>query len=78
MGAISVVQNDRRRIDYNTELLNEAKRAVRDAWKHLRRLRASNEASMLVIRQSQDMIAEMTGGGNNGGNNQSAPPNLAS
>jgi hypothetical protein len=63
MGAISVVQNDRRRIDYNTELLNEAKIAVRDAWKHLRRLRASNEASMLVIRQSQDMIAEMTGGG---------------
>ena len=56
------MQKDRRWTDDTTELLSEAKRAVRDAWEDLRRLRACNEASKLMIRQSQRLIAEISGG----------------
>jgi len=56
------VQKDRRWTDDTTELLSEAKRAVRDAREDLRRLRACNEASKLMIRQSQRLIAENSGG----------------
>ena len=56
------MQKDRRWTDNKSALLNETNRVIRDALEDLKRLRACNETSKLMIRQSQRLIAEMSGG----------------
>jgi hypothetical protein len=57
------VQKDRRWTDNKSDVLNETNRVVRDTWEDLQRLRACIESSSLMIRQSQRLIAEISGGG---------------
>jgi hypothetical protein len=56
------VQKERWWTDNESELVNGANRFVRDAFEDLKRLRACNETSKLMIKQSQRLIAEMSGG----------------
>jgi len=55
------VQKDRRWTDDTTELLNETNRVIQETLEDLKRLRACNENSKLMIRQSQRLVAEMRG-----------------
>jgi hypothetical protein len=57
-----VVQKDRRWTDNKSELLTETNRVIREALEDLRGLRACNETSKLMIRQSQRLVDEMSGG----------------